>query len=104
MDGETMQKKVEDLERWIAKLPIGYISRKKIYGKDRIFFSLSEYEKKMVIERILEEVRGRMMEDIVLLETMKAAGRDCRVFRLQFAVGEFDMVVYDTVAKIWRPG
>lgn len=64
--------------------------------KDETFFSLSEYEKKMVTERILEEVRGRMMEDIVLLETMKAAGRNCRVFKLQFAVGEFDMVVYDT--------
>lgn len=64
--------------------------------KDETFFSLSEYEKKMVTERILEEVRGRMMEDIVLLETMKAAGRNCRVFKLQFAAGEFDMVVYDT--------
>lgn len=64
--------------------------------KDETFFSLSEYEKKMVTERILEEVRGRMMEDIVLLETMKAAGRDYRVFKLQFAAGEFDMVVYDT--------
>lgn len=64
--------------------------------KDETFFLLSEYEKKMVTERILEEVRGRMMEDIVLLETMKAAGRNCRVFKLQFAAGEFDMVVYDT--------
>lgn len=64
--------------------------------KDETFFSLSEYEKKMVTERILEEVRGRMMEDIVLLETMKAAGRNYRVFKLQFAAGEFDMVVYDT--------
>ena len=64
--------------------------------KDETFFSLSEYEKKMVTERILEEVRGRMMEDIVLLETMKAAGHNCRVFKLQFAAGEFDMVVYDT--------
>lgn len=64
--------------------------------KDETFFSLSEYEKKMVTERILEEVRGRMMEDIVLLETMKVAERNSRVFKLQFAADEFDMVVYDT--------
>ena len=32
---------------------------------------------------------------IVLLETMKSAGREHRVFKLQFAVGEFDMVIYD---------
>lgn len=33
--------------------------------------------------------------DIVLLETMKSADREHRVFKLQFAVGEFDMVIYD---------
>lgn len=63
--------------------------------KDRTFLTLSEYEKRLITERILEEVRGRMMEDIVLLETMKAADKTKRVFKLQFAVGEFDMVVYD---------
>lgn len=36
-----------------------------------------------------------MMEDIVLLETMKAADKDHRVFKLQFEAGEFDMVIYD---------
>ena len=33
-----------------------------------------------------------MLEDIVLLET-RMARSDCKVFHLQFAVGEFDMVV-----------
>lgn len=63
--------------------------------KDPQFSELSEYEKTRVSDRILEEVRGRMMEDIVLLETMKEADRDHRVFKLQFEVGEFDMVIYD---------
>ena len=63
--------------------------------KDSQFSELSEYEKAQVTNRILEEVRGRMMEDIVLLETMKAADRDHRIFKLQFEVGEFDMVIYD---------
>ena len=34
------------------------------------------------------------MEDIVLLET-KLSKKNCEVFRLQFAIGEFDMVVFD---------
>lgn len=34
-------------------------------------------------------------DDIVLLETMKAADKDHRVFKLQFEAGEFDMVIYD---------
>ena len=63
--------------------------------KDPQFSELSEYEKTRVTDRILEEVRGRMMEDIVLLETLKAADRDHRIFKLQFEVGEFDMVIYD---------
>lgn len=63
--------------------------------KDELFSTLSEHEKMLVSERILEEVRGRMMEDIVLLETFKSAKRHQRVFKLQFAVGEYDMVIYD---------
>lgn len=64
--------------------------------KDELFASLSEQKKLFVSERILEEVRGRMMEDIVLLETAKASGRHQRVFKLLFAVGEYDMVIYDS--------
>ena len=63
--------------------------------KDELFLTLGEKEQKSVADRILEEVRGRMLEEIVLLETMKAAGKHQRVFKLQFADGEFDMVVYD---------
>lgn len=63
--------------------------------KEEQFSALSEYDKMQITGRILEEVRGRMMEDIVLLETMKAADKDHRVFKLQFEAGEFDMVIYD---------
>jgi len=42
----------------------------------------------------MNEIRGRMMEDIILLET-KIAKPDKKVFKLQFTVGEFDMVVFD---------
>lgn len=65
-------------------------------AKDELFASLSEKEKTMVSERILEEVRGRMMEEIVLLETFKSAKKNKRVFKLTFSVGEFDMVIYDS--------
>lgn len=64
--------------------------------KDKLFAALSEQEKILVSERILEEVRGRMMEEIVLLETFKSVKKNKRVFKLTFAGGEFDMVVYDT--------
>lgn len=65
-------------------------------SKDELFAELSELEKHMVSERILEEVRGRMMEDIVLLETFKSEKKYKRVFKLIFAVGEYDMVIYDS--------
>ncbi|MCD7863882.1 MAG: AAA family ATPase [Lachnospiraceae bacterium] len=63
--------------------------------KDPVFAELSEGEKDMVCGRMLEEVRGRMMEEIVLLETVKAAKRTRQVFKLTFARAEFDMVIYD---------
>lgn len=63
--------------------------------QDEKFRDMSLGERKRVTERILDEVKGRMMEDIILLET-KMARKRCEVFRLQFAVGEFDMVVFDS--------
>lgn len=61
---------------------------------DDKFKELSLDERNRVIERILSEIRGRMMEDIILLET-KLAQPGKEVFKLQFTVGEFDMVVFD---------
>ena len=63
---------------------------------DSQFQSLSAKERQRILERLLNEIQGRMMEDIVLLET-KLAYPDKKVFKLQFAVGEFDMVVFDPV-------
>ena len=36
-----------------------------------------------------------MLEDIILLETSKALGKEYDVFKLVFGSGEFDMVIYD---------
>lgn len=63
--------------------------------KDELFRLLSDKNKEAIAERILEEVRGRMMEDIILLETLKAAGKQYQVFKLQFTIGEYDMVIRD---------
>lgn len=64
--------------------------------QDEYFMQLDEREKTFIQERILEEVRGRMLEDIVLIETSKALDTtQYKVFKLQFDRGEFDMVVYN---------
>ena len=63
--------------------------------QDPIFGQLTFQERHFVTERILEEVRGRMLEDIVLSETMKAIGNDYLVFKYRFSAGEYDMVIYD---------
>ena len=63
--------------------------------KDARFALLPREEKEFITERILEEVRGRMLEDMILLETSKALGKNYNVFKLQFERGEFDMVIYD---------
>lgn len=58
------------------------------------FRNISAADRGWAAERILDEIRGRMMEDIVLLET-KISKRGKQVFRLQFPIGEYDMVVAD---------
>ena len=65
--------------------------------QDEKFRDMSLSERNRVTERILDEIKGRMMEDIVLLET-QLSRKKCEVFRLQFAVGEFNMVVFDPEA------
>ena len=60
---------------------------------DAKFSELSLVERQRILDRLLSEIRGRMMEDIVLLET-KIAHPEKKVFKLQFEVGEFDMVVF----------
>ena len=63
--------------------------------KDRIFRRYPAAERKRICVKILEEVRGRMLEEIVLLETIKVLPKEKRAFKLLFPAGEFDMVVAD---------
>ena len=65
---------------------------------DETFQDLALDERTFVTERILNEIKGRMMEDIVLLETRLAFPKK-EVFVLQFAIGEFDMVVFDPITS-----
>ena len=69
--------------------------------KDSSFAAKSPAEQEYVTGRVLDDVRGRMLEDIVLLETLEAVPRPrdifagTEVFKLQFESGEFDMVIRD---------
>ena len=49
---------------------------------DETFKEVSATERKRITERILDEVKGRMLEEIVQLETKKA-NPDLEVFKLQ---------------------
>ena len=64
--------------------------------KDSVFKEQGETVRNYVCDRILDEVKGRMLEDIVLMETSKMLNKKkYMVFQLKFAAGEFDMVIYD---------
>lgn len=62
--------------------------------KDPLFQSFSEREKQLAADKILEEVRGRMLEDIVLLETSRVLLKGDRAFKLVLSRSEFDMFIY----------
>ncbi len=70
-------------------------------GRDNGFRRLAGTKAKALVECILDDVRGRMLEDIVLVETRLALPASPNpfdgfgVFKLQFESGEFDMVVSD---------
>lgn len=64
--------------------------------QDAYFAARPESDKQYIVAKILEDVKGRMLEDIVLLETSKSARRNKDVFKFKFDDGgEYDMVIYD---------
>ncbi|MCF0237614.1 MAG: AAA family ATPase, partial [Sphaerochaetaceae bacterium] len=62
---------------------------------DNVFDALNIYEKEFITNRVLQTVMGTMLEDIVLLDTKRKAEKNKEVFKLQFAAGEFDMVIFN---------
>ena len=67
--------------------------------QDEVFGSLTGDLRDIITEKILEDVQGRMLEDIVFLETKRSYGSKRNVFKLKFASGEFDMVIQDKTKK-----
>ena len=69
--------------------------------QDAKFAALGEATRAQIAAKILSEVSGRLLEEIVLLETRMAKPQPkdifggVEVFKLRFAAGEFDMAVRD---------
>lgn len=71
--------------------------------QDAYFASISEADKAYITGKILDDVKGRMLEDIVLLEVRKTAPSTMEAFKFKFdAGGEFDMVIYDRTSQNCR--
>lgn len=71
--------------------------------QDAYFASIPEADKAYITGKILDDVKGRMLEDIVLLEVCKAAPSTMEAFKFKFDVGgEFDMVIYDKTSQNCR--
>ena len=70
-------------------------------NKDRLFAAQSDRERERICAKIESDVMGRMLEDIVLCETIRSVPykrdkyKQLRVFKLKFDHGEFDMVIHD---------
>lgn len=63
--------------------------------QDKYFNTLTNVEKDYIINKILSDVKGRMMEDIILYETSLILGKN-NVFKYKaIAGGEIDMVCYN---------
>jgi predicted AAA+ superfamily ATPase len=64
--------------------------------KDETFKQYDVAKRDEICRLILEEVRGRMLEDIVLIEIIKSLPSHKRAFKLIFDIGEYDMVISDS--------
>ena len=77
-------------------------------ARDAGFNKLAGTKAKALVDCILDDVKGRMLEDIVLLETRLSLPPSPNpfdgfgVFKFQFASGEFDMVIRDNARHSCR--
>lgn len=74
------------------------ITKALIYSlfEDAYFHSLTNKQKDIIIDKIISDVKGRMLEDIVLLEMHNHADNNHLVFKYKtFMDGEIDVVNYD---------
>ena len=74
------------------------IAKALIYSlmQDTYFQTVSERDKAYIISKLLDDVKGRMLEDILLLEVHKSSPKHLEAFKFKFDTGgEFDMVIYD---------
>ena len=63
--------------------------------KDSFFNSLNQAKKDFITQKILSDVKGRMLEDIVLLDATLKANNNELVFKYQcLKGGEYDLVIY----------
>lgn len=62
---------------------------------DDVFKTSDDNIKNIIFETILNDVKGHILEEMIVYDTMRSMGRDKEVFKLKFQRGEFDMVVYD---------
>ena len=95
---KTMDPNVEDIKYSIITQPgMRYSQAKALVFSllnDKSFSDFDIVKKNIIIDRILNDVKGRMLEDIVLLDT-KIKCENKEVFKLKFSVGEYDMVIFD---------
>ena len=64
--------------------------------QDEYFKSLSESDKEYITNKVLTDVKGRMLEEIVLLEVNRVIPKNKEALKFKFdAGGEYDMIIYD---------
>lgn len=61
--------------------------------RDHAFSEMAEDVRTLIQNTILNDIRGRMMKDMILLETIQSIQAPNRVFKLQFSRGEYNMVI-----------
>ncbi len=67
--------------------------------KDDFFTGCSKEDRDYICNLIRNDVKGRMLEELVQYDTMKSLGKGYEVFKLKFADAEFDMVVYSKATE-----
>ena len=64
--------------------------------QDKYFANININDKTYIINKILEDVKGKLLEEIIILDINNRNNKNIKAFKYKFDIGELDLIIQNT--------
>ena len=64
--------------------------------QDKYFANININDKTYIINKILEDVKGKLLEEIIILDINNRNNKNIKAFKYKFDIGEVDLIIQNT--------